>query len=66
MLRSLTVCLSLHSDEMDGASTKRGRSCEEDKKLALRPARLDPRYCHADSGLHLSSAWVYWQVMAMA
>ena len=58
------MCLSLHSDEMDGASTERGRSCEEDKELAFRPARLDPCYCHADPGIHPSPAWVYRHMVA--
>jgi hypothetical protein len=57
------VWFPLHSDEMDGTSTERGRSREEDKELALRTARLDPRYYHADPSLHPSEAWVYRQVM---
>jgi hypothetical protein len=48
---------------MDGASTESGRSREEDKELALGPARLDPCYCHADPSFHPSSVWVYRQMM---
>lgn len=54
----------LHPDEMDGPSTARSRSCEENQELAVRQERIGPCYRHADPGLHSSPAWVHRWVMS--